>query len=139
MDNLPANRGFKSHVGYLCGQEQYYNGLNLNPSHDCPGLNATCVHDLWQDQAPGVAAAASINYSTDYYTLTALGIIKAHAKGTPLWLHLPYQNVHEPYQESAPWDQVPQGKFWDKTLGDMVAAVDAGIGTLLTDLRCEFL
>ena len=41
-----------------------------------------------------------MNYSANYYSETAVGIIGAHdpAKG-PLFLYYPVQNVHSPYVE----------------------------------------
>ena len=45
MDNLPINRGFDYHLGFLTGGEDHYN------QNCAPGNNRELV-DLWENHGP---------------------------------------------------------------------------------------
>ena len=134
-DHLPINRGFDSHAGYLAGAEDYDYGFNYNPSHDCAGTPKQCVYDFWHDEAPGSDVHTEIYYSTNWYTERAQSIIVAHhtnasTKDQPLWVHLMYQGVHEPYVDPPRWEGIPANNtFWNHIFGDMLHVVDTGTGT----------
>eukprot|EP00038_Savillea_parva_P011469 m.197762 g.197762 ORF g.197762 m.197762 type:complete len:512 (+) comp20214_c0_seq1:161-1696(+) len=129
MDHLPINRGFASHVGYLHGSEDYSYG---NHSQEY------FKKDFWDGLAPGVQDIDEIYYSTNYYTTTAVNIIKEHPADKNLWVHLPYQAVHSPYTDSPSWEQVPESApIWDHTFGDMLYVVDDGIGNVTAELKAS--
>ena len=131
------NRGFKSHVGYLCGAENYDHGFNegRNPNHDCSSKPAHCVHDMWHNNHTGADIIDDINYSTNYYARTLTSIINTSPKDERLALFLLYQGVHIPYQPVLPWEDKPYPKMWDHTYANMLAVVDDGIKNITTALR----
>jgi len=53
-DHLPANRGFRSHVGYLLGAEKYEHGC-LAGSGACSADPSTGAHDFWENDAPATS------------------------------------------------------------------------------------
>lgn len=113
MDHLPVNRGFKTHVGFLEGSQSYYWGCsgsdkwtscNTNPTSHC--------HDMWHDLLPGRDIVGEIYCSANFYTDTSVSLIDAHAanaSSAPLFLHLPYQNVHSPDQSRGRRTSIPRG------------------------------
>jgi hypothetical protein len=65
-------------------------------------------------------------YSANYYADTAVSIIKKHAatenatkagveRTAPLFLYLPFQNVHAPYQLPPAWECGQFPNMWDET------------------------
>eukprot|EP01043_Picozoa_sp_COSAG02_P041037 COSAG02_NODE_3371_length_6857_cov_12.629328_2_plen_686_part_00 len=146
-DHLPINRGFDSHVGYLCGAENYVYGENENnnPNHDCAkSMHGQCTYDFWHDHGTGESIHDEVFYSTNYYTTRAVAIVRNHTEHAPagqgLWLHLMYQGVHSPYVDSPEWEQVPNSTqsnaFWDlHPFGDMLRAVDTGIANYTSAIR----
>eukprot|EP00911_Craspedida_sp_UC1_P001188 UC1_evm1s896 len=130
MDHLPVNRGWKSHVGYLAGAENYEHGNNKQaPGHDCPGKPARCYKDMWQGLAPGTTAADEMVYSTNYYTRHTVEIIKNHTRDTPaapLFIYLAYQAVHDPYEEPPVWEQLSRNSSGrSETIRMVISAVVA--------------
>ena len=126
-DHLPVNRGFDTHIGYLECCNSY--GMKAN---------STSVRDMWHNAGP--AAGAEMLYSANFYTDHARALIAArNASSPPFYLHLTYQNVHEPF-ESTPYtqDQMPRssGKpWWSRVWGDMLSAVDKGVGNVTQALK----
>ena len=126
-DHLPVNRGFDSHIGYL----QCCNSYSMK-------ANSTSVRDMWHNAGP--AAGAEMQYSANFYTDHARVLIAArNASSPPFYLHLTYQNVHEPFQ-STPYaqDQMSNstGKpWWSLVWGDMLSAVDKGVGNVTQALK----
>ena len=70
---------------------------------------------MWHNLKPGTDVVSEIFYSANFYTTVATNIIKSHGSAnysvtagnstdTPLFLYLPYQNVHSPDQNPAPWE-----------------------------------
>ena len=54
-------------------------------------------HDMWHDLKPGTDVVPEIFYSANFYTTTAVGIIKEHAAtqsaANPLFLYLPCAQI----------------------------------------------
>ena len=95
-DHLPINRGWDTHVGYLNAHENYTYGGSLEP--------ATHSKDFWHNSGPGDDLVDQIWYSTNWYTTRAVDIVNQHPLEKPLWIHLPYQAIHAPYQEPPVWE-----------------------------------
>ena len=70
---------------------------------------------MWEDRHPGIDVVPQIFYSANFYAERSVGIITNHSRqhnlsssrpggggsggrGVPLFLYLPIQNVHAPYQ-----------------------------------------
>ena len=75
-------------------------------------------------------------YSANYYAATAVSKIDAHAKlavpdATPLFLYLPFQNMHAPYQLPPAWE-AKTFPAWNSssqrhTYGNMLHLLDEGV------------
>jgi arylsulfatase A-like enzyme len=91
VHHLPTGLGFLNFTGYLGGAESYY-----GPSR-------------WEDGLP----LTSKEYSCDLYGGKVLDILQQHDPKTPLFLYLPWQNVHEPYQDPPNWTgDTLRGMLW---------------------------
>lgn len=154
MDHLPVNRGFHSHVGYLEGSQSYYWGC-ASANGNCSADPLSPGHDMWHDLTPGTDVVGEIFYSANFYTSVATAIIKNHAAkysaengdviNTPLFLYLPYQNVHSPNQNPAPWEthSYPSwspGRGEEKTMqiyANMLDMLDSGLANVSAALTSE--
>lgn len=69
---------------------------------------------MWHDLHPGIDVVPEMYYSTNYYADVAVRIIKNHSSSTsattmttspaPLFMYLPFQNVHSPYDRPPEWE-----------------------------------
>ena len=83
MAHLPVRRGFDSHLGFLGGAQSYTSS------------------DRWRDDGPD----NTTEYSTDLFGARAVEIIGTHDAADaahPLFLYLPWQAVHSPYDAVPP-------------------------------------
>jgi len=132
MDSIPIGRGFDTYLGYWSGAEDYY-------THDTKG-----AYDFNDDVFPSsLRPAVEFNqsYSTPIFTARAVEIISrfSPASAQPLFLYLPFQNVHWPLE--APLAYV--NKFAKTTGGDharnmvcaMASIMDDGIGNVTAALK----
>ena len=115
----------QTYFGYWSGAEDYY-------THDCRG-----AYDL----AEGTETAYEFNgtYSTFPFTAHAVAAIEENAPKGPMFLYLPYQNVHWPLE--APEEYMAM--FKDTTGGDsrrqhvcaMAKIMDDGVGNVTAALK----
>ena len=132
---------------YLEGSQSYYWGCG-SAGGNCSADPLSPGHDMWHDLKPGTDVVSEIFYSANFYTSVATSIIKNHAanysaedggaSSTPLFLYLPYQNVHSPDQSPAPWEthSYPSwspGRGEEKTMqiyANMLDMLDSGLGNV---------
>lgn len=94
----PTFRGFESFYGYYQGSEDYYSHKigGYYDFHEDNQLNCSL-----QNNCSRIVTEAMGIYSAFLFTKRAISIIENHAihqSDEPLFLYLPYQNVHEPAQ-----------------------------------------
>jgi arylsulfatase A-like enzyme len=121
--HLPAGLGFDHFTGFLSGAQSYF------------------ATDRWRDAAPLVNGT----YSTVLYGDATLALVGAHDAAVPLFLYLPWQNVHAPYDvPPAPWGPpAPPGGSAGQGGGDfdvlraMLSAADDYVGRLVALLQAK--
>ena len=89
--NLPVERGFDSHFGFLKGGEDHL-------TQESSDANLQFV-DLWRDRKP--AYHENGTFSTIMYTEEAVDIITKHGQHSikdPLFMFLAYQATHTPWK-----------------------------------------
>ncbi|XP_039257854.2 arylsulfatase B-like [Styela clava] len=99
---LPTYRGFDSHYGYYCGNEDYNLKTVCGFFHGWKHSGKYCGFDFHDDEKP--AWSANGTYSTFLYGQRAREVIINHNQSQPLFLYLPFQSVHFPLQ--APDDYI---------------------------------
>ncbi len=123
--NLPINRGFDHHLGFLGGGEDHWTQSNGD------------VVDLWLDDAPAWGLNGTA-YSCDMYSGKAVSLIEDHAANYPaqgMFMYLPFHVVHEPYEAE---DRFIDQSIPDKgrqTMAAMVSCVSEGSGNVSRALR----
>ena len=133
-DHLPINRGFESHVGYLGGSQSYeWGGGSENASKG--------KHDMWHDHGPGTDIVPQIYYSANFYTTRAVDIIAKHPiADAPLFLYLPYQNVHSPDTLPPEWETMDFPGFGPTELhvyANMIHMLDQGVMNVSAALKAR--
>ncbi|KAK3105238.1 hypothetical protein FSP39_020441 [Pinctada imbricata] len=119
----PTYRGFDSFFGYYNAQEDYYNhswynGLDLRN-------NTKVVRDL------------NGTYSLYAFEKRAKEILNNHDQSTPLFLYLPFQNVHDPIQVPKQYEDVYPNIKSDgrRKFSGMVSALDEAIGNITDRIK----
>ncbi|KAL9958325.1 hypothetical protein ACROYT_G035327 [Oculina patagonica] len=114
----PTYRGFDSFYGFYTGAEDHF-------KHDRNG-----ILDLHDNKEP-VKDQGGV-YSARLYAKQAQSVISSHNASSPLFLYLPFQNVHGPTQ--APEEYINKYHFIDNTrrreYAAMVDIVDEAIGNV---------
>lgn len=119
----PTYRGFDSHYGFYTGCGDHY-------THERLGI---------LDLRDNTAAVRDMNgtYSANLFTKRAEMIIEEHDPSIPLFLYLPFQNVHFPVQ--APQKYVDKYNFIKdkqrRTYAAMLDIVDEAIGNVTRSLE----
>ncbi|XP_035694672.1 arylsulfatase B-like [Branchiostoma floridae] len=119
----PTYRGFDSFYGYYNGAEDYYthvvaNGLDLRDNKD-------------------VVKTKSGQYGTYFFTDRVVDIVEKHPADTPLFMYLPYQNVHQPLQVPKRFEDMyasVQDENRRKLLG-MVSALDEAVDNVTMAMK----
>lgn len=90
---MPTARGFSSHTGYMQGFNYYWSKrYPPNPVfHDFFSADENCYYTYGN--------ADMNNYSTHLYRDIAVQIIEDHNPAIPLFLYLPFQAVHSPFED----------------------------------------
>ncbi|CAH1273093.1 ARSB [Branchiostoma lanceolatum] len=119
----PTYRGFDSFYGYYNGAEDYYTHVVAN------GL------DLRDDKE--VVKTKNGQYGTYFFTDRVVDIVEKHPADTPLFLYLPFQNVHQPLQVPKRFEDMyasVQNENRRKLLG-MVSALDEAVGNVTMAMK----
>lgn len=135
IDHLPIHRGFRSHVGYLNGSEDYYDGKSNDGGHD-----------MWENDAPAFDVVLSMldgyQYSANFYTSRAVEIIQEAAASQrsgsspdPLFMYFAIQNVHAPYELPLAWETQSFPDMWDHTYANMISMLDSAVANLTKALE----
>lgn len=116
----PMQRGFDSHTGHLFGALDYFTHIREKKLD-------WYVHGVNQDQ-PG--------YSTHLITQAAVKAIEENQPDQPLFLYVPYNAVHGPYQVP---DEYKRGYEHLKgnrlQMAGMLTALDEGVGRIVEALE----
>ncbi|XP_068685136.1 arylsulfatase B-like isoform X2 [Montipora foliosa] len=119
----PTFRGFDSHYGFYTGCGDHY-------THERLG-----ILDLRNNTSP--VRDMNGTYSANLFTERAEIIIEEHDRSKPLFLYLPFQNVHFPGQ--APQKYIDKYSFIDdkqrRTYAAMLDIVDEAIGNVTSSLK----
>eukprot|EP01063_Lacrimia_lanifica_P025759 TRINITY_DN3371_c0_g1_i1.p2 TRINITY_DN3371_c0_g1~~TRINITY_DN3371_c0_g1_i1.p2 ORF type:complete len:533 (+),score=206.33 TRINITY_DN3371_c0_g1_i1:66-1664(+) len=119
MQHLPANRGFAGgSVLYLTGAGSYYTLARMNGT------------EPWYTQE-----TAPHQYSTDLFGSLAVSAVEAHDATKPMFLYLPWQAVHTPYDLPPHCDAAGPSNGVDPKIRTMIKDVDRWVGALTAALK----
>ncbi len=114
---LPLQRGFDSQYGHYNGGLDYFTHIRNGG------------HDWHRDDQP----SDDEGYTTDLIGQEAVQIIEVHNKNEPLFLYVPFNAPHGPFQ--APNDQLERNKHIKegkrRTFAAMVTSMDDAIGRIV--------
>ena len=113
MAHLPTSRGFSNFTGFLHGMQGYTDA------------------DRWRNAGP----FGDTTYSSDLYGQATMHTLAAHNASIPLFLYLPWQAVHSPYDPVPGWphgskkndSNTYRGMLWrsDRYMGQLTAMLKA--------------
>ena len=121
--NLPINRGFDSHFGFLGGGEDHYQDNGKKPV------------DLWRDHGP--AYGENGTYSCELYSAEALRVVAEHDPKDPLFFYYAFQNTHEPYQCPTQYQDPGVDYAERRVVQGMLTCVSISIGNLTSALKAK--
>lgn len=130
--NIPTNRGFDHHFGFLTGGEDHY----TQRAYEAEVHGRSLPVDLWHNAAPAYRRNGTA-YSCELYAAEATRLIRAHDPRTPLFLYAAFQNTHAPYQCPPRYldERVHfQGR---RRMQGMLTCVDEATGNLTAVLRAK--
>lgn len=119
-DYLPTHRGFDHQYGLYNGNFNYF----------------THLRDGGLDWHRDDHALREEGYSTSLIAREAVRIIRQHDTTRPLFLYVPFNAVHSPFQVPESYEKpYPDLKGRRRIYAGMVAAMDEGIGWILDALE----
>ncbi|ESO91397.1 hypothetical protein LOTGIDRAFT_105309 [Lottia gigantea] len=119
----PTYRGFDSYLGYYNAATDHYTHKLVN------------YYDMHDNEKPAWKYYGQ--YAGYFFTDRSLEIIRSHDTDIPLFLYLPFQNVHEPIQVPEEYaDLYPHvGNYGRKHFSGMVSFLDESIKNITYALR----
>lgn len=110
-DYLPTARGFDQFFGYLTGEIHYWSKLISNYGsyyHDMVYMDESCYY-------PYTNKSDETKYSTYLYGGKALQVIGQHDfSEKPMFMYLPFQAVHDPFDDLYDWTTGLNTSFIDE-------------------------
>ena len=114
VNHLPTNVGFDSFTGFLSGSQSYTSS------------------DRWRDSGP----LNDTSYSSDLFGQVALAIVEKHTLSDgPLFLYLPWQAVHSPYNPVPGFDCEAAVPPYPGVFAGMLNESDAYVGKIAALLK----
>jgi hypothetical protein len=97
------------------------------------------VHDLWHDHEPGWDVVPRMFYSANTYANESVSIIKNFSSAATsterLFLYLPMQNVHSPYQMPPAFETKKFPAMWNDTYANMLKLLDDAVVNVTQALK----
>ena len=123
---LPTARGFDTWTGYTQGYNYYWSKLNPEDPdfYDFFSSNKDCYYNYGADNMH--------NYSTHLYRDLAVDIIENHDPSESLFLYLPFQAVHDPFEDLSydmTGDRLITANFMTK---DMYEEIQSSVKVIIT-------
>eukprot|EP00051_Salpingoeca_urceolata_P032595 m.16473 g.16473 ORF g.16473 m.16473 type:complete len:669 (-) comp5258_c0_seq2:215-2221(-) len=132
--NLPINRGFDTHLGFLKGGEDHF-----HQDHCAGGPDRERV-DLWHNEAP--ARTYNGTYSAYMYSDYAIKVIQNFSAGKmdgeQLFMYLAWHDTHEPLEAPPRYFYPPLYKdntATRLTYNAMARALDEAVGNVTSALQ----
>ncbi|XP_078610516.1 arylsulfatase B-like [Branchiostoma floridae x Branchiostoma japonicum] len=123
----PTRRGFDSFYGYYGAEENYY-------THSWPGEGPVNGIDLRDNEE--VVTDKGGQYGPDFFTDRVVEKIENHPTEQPLFMYVPFQNVHRPLKVPDKYrDMYPDENGDRKTLLGMVSALDDNVGRIVEAMK----
>jgi len=125
-DCRPGQHGFDSWFGFLAGCVDYFSHIMYWGQHDP-------LHDLWDED---IEVFDNGRYLTDMITERAVTSIRQGVRsGQPFFTYVAYNAPHYPmHAPRAYLDRFPDLPPERRIMAAMIAAVDDGVGSILTEL-----
>eukprot|EP01062_Namystynia_karyoxenos_P038920 TRINITY_DN2828_c0_g1_i1.p1 TRINITY_DN2828_c0_g1~~TRINITY_DN2828_c0_g1_i1.p1 ORF type:complete len:558 (+),score=141.16 TRINITY_DN2828_c0_g1_i1:102-1676(+) len=126
--NLPINRGFDTHFGFLEGGEDH----NTQRTAD----SGQHYVDLWRGHGP--AYGENGTFSAELYGAEAVRTVMEHPDPSiPYFLYLPFQVTHAPYQVPDRFRDPAVNNTVRQTFNAMVRAMDEAVANLTDALEAR--
>eukprot|EP01059_Diplonema_ambulator_P001946 TRINITY_DN1159_c0_g1_i1.p1 TRINITY_DN1159_c0_g1~~TRINITY_DN1159_c0_g1_i1.p1 ORF type:complete len:498 (+),score=132.38 TRINITY_DN1159_c0_g1_i1:36-1529(+) len=124
--NLPINRGFDHHLGFLTGGEDHYTQI--------AGDTSPYV-DLWYNTGPAIGRNGT--YSCYIYGDEAVRVVNEHDTSAPLFLYIPFHDTHEPYQDVKSFEDPTITDQQIKVMQAMVSCVAEATANVTNALKAK--
>jgi len=117
---MPTRRGFDHQYGHMFGALDYFTQIRDGK------------HDWYRDDQP----LQEEGYTTQLLAKEACRLIRAQPAGKPLFLYVPFNGVHSPYQVPEKYKEAFGHLSGNRqTMAAMLAAVDEAIGQITAALE----
>lgn len=126
---FPTRRGFDSFFGFLSGHSRYFN--HVTSWRNMSG------YDLREGEEPANMSMYNNYYSTDLFADKAIDLIQKHDTNKPLFLYLPFQSPHQPFEVPKKYEDLYSniGNKFRRTYAGMVSCMDEAVGRVLHAMK----